>query len=474
MIEFNKVLNNVSSVKIPFSTQFCELICLLLILVEFHYQHVTQSVKKTYFLENTMNDPDKLRCKYFRRIAIAIIFVQGVSGCSGSSDSTTLVSDSNRETNNSTEIEFEISQEELTPSSHTTTDVFFEITVPVYVSNELQVRLYWGEVELLAQWIGDEFWSVSVELPTETEHALEVNFYDKNGDIQLGTVERLFETGMNSAEDVYIAADDFDTVRWDDDSDGVSNIAELRMGTDPLGSNELNELEQINLLDAVTVTENIGYAAAYYELELLTLEYPVDIHEDTFVDNLPYQSVGNTLDIVMLADGNGTYSKTYDLRLAPDAPFHRSSVGTRSELHDTVTWSGIQLLRSSSVFYNAYVEEVFETSNTLSGRELIQQSNGTITGKEAAYEQYGNIRTYSYEIVLDLDSMDSENTCVVLHGNITSSFEQQVDNPSLSEQTVSRSSADDNWVWVSTVDAQTTQGEAIALTERFYCNFQIH
>jgi len=111
--------------------------------------------------------------------------------------------------------------------------VNFTITVPVYVSNALQVRLVWGDVDTTAMWVVDEIWATSVELPTNTENLLAVTFSDDNGAITLGSFEQPFATSANTSE-FQIAADQFDTDRWDNDGDGVSNLGESIAGTNPL------------------------------------------------------------------------------------------------------------------------------------------------------------------------------------------------------------------------------------------------
>lgn len=117
------------------------------------------------------------------------------------------------------------------PQGLSTTRVDFNITVPVYSSNALQVRLVWGDIDTTAIWNRDEQWTASVDLPTNTENQLIITFSDDNGAITLGRVERSFTTGSDQSESLQIAADEFDTDRWDTDGDGVSNLNELTSGT---------------------------------------------------------------------------------------------------------------------------------------------------------------------------------------------------------------------------------------------------
>jgi len=116
------------------------------------------------------------------------------------------------------------------------TQVTFEVTVPVYVSNALQVRLTWGDREMYAAWVTDESWVVADELlPTNTEFPLSVTFSDDNGAVTLGSFETNFRTGANTSETYRVSANQFDTDRWDDNADGISNLDEsaTESGTEP-------------------------------------------------------------------------------------------------------------------------------------------------------------------------------------------------------------------------------------------------
>ncbi len=76
--------------------------------------------------------------------------------------------DSNESTNGSTSGSSDLSIPD--PMAQNSTRVDFNITVPAYQSNALQVQIIWGTKSLYANWVGDELWAASDNFPTNTEH----------------------------------------------------------------------------------------------------------------------------------------------------------------------------------------------------------------------------------------------------------------------------------------------------------------
>ena len=153
------------------------------------------------------------------------------------------------------------------PLVQNTVRVDFEITVPTYASDALQLSVQWGANTIVAQWVGDELWSASAEFPTDTENLLTVTFFDDNGAITLASFVQPFTTGANDLEIYSISANQFDTNSWDNDGDGVNNINELIAGTNPLGAtrvllfSETRAFRHDSIENALTALEALATSA---------------------------------------------------------------------------------------------------------------------------------------------------------------------------------------------------------------------
>ena len=346
------------------------------------------------------------------------------------------------------------------------TQVDFEITVPAYQSDALQVRLTWGDTDVTAGWVGDELWSTTLDLPTDTEHTLTVTFFDHNGGIELASFEDEFRTGSNAAEMFNIAAEQFDSERWDTDEDGVSNLEELSLGTDPFNADDNNPEDTLFVPGFSFLVEP---AAMYYEPETKPLGLPANINEKQFVDNLPFTSETTVNNINLDALGNGTYSQTYELTRAQDITYFESSTGSRLSQDDAVSWSGTFSFTGSLAFYGTG-EHTFETVNTVGESTLVQNGSGNNLLRRSI-SSTADVSDYSYSLVLDLDSKDESSTCSILYGTYFYSFEDNILGALSREFTLTRNSAEERWNWSETVNGMTSSGNASAINNRLYCDF---
>ena len=137
----------------------------------------------------------------------------------------------------------------------TETRVVFDIIVPDFVSNELQLQLRWGDKTINAAWLIDETWRATDIFPVDTDNRLSVTFFDGNGALVLGTYETDFSTGTSPTQTLEIFPDQFETVQYDADGDGFSNLEESLSGTDPLAFTEpaLPPSDLVSVFFGVTV-----------------------------------------------------------------------------------------------------------------------------------------------------------------------------------------------------------------------------
>jgi len=278
-------------------------------------------------------------CQTFRLLTLVSTLLLGA--CSSSSDSSGSSTSMNPATIDSnqndappliegsitTEVDGSITSDPITPSL---TRVDFEITVPAYMSNSLQVDLTWGEQTIPVQWVGDEVWSASGDLLSNTNNPLLVTFFDDNGAITLAHVETSFTTGINSAQTLQISAEQFDSSAWDTDNDGISNLDESIAGTNPL-------LDESALLD---VRESLDFSTIG--------NYSLNFYESRIPEERPYLEqleeslnccVTRTTNIDIDESGTGTYFIESIQSVNFDTTTSRET-GARTTSENSIAWNG--------------------------------------------------------------------------------------------------------------------------------------
>ncbi len=192
----------------------------------------------------------------------ALLAITVAAGCSGSGEPTAGETD--------TELEGESLDDSASvedPLAPYDVQIQFDITVPAYSSEELQLSVALGDEQVLASWVGDEFWSASLAFPAATEAELSVAFSDQNGHVVLGTYRVDYQTGTNTVESVVIAAGLFNTQDLDSDGDGISNLDEVIAGSDPLPNlrvllfTETQDFRHESTEDALQALEELAAAA---------------------------------------------------------------------------------------------------------------------------------------------------------------------------------------------------------------------
>ncbi len=304
------------------------------------------------------------------------------------------------------------------PMVQNNTDVSFEITVPAYQSNELQLLLSWGEFSTSLNWVGDELWSVEAELPTNTEQLLSIVFVDENGDIELGSFDQQYRTGINAAEVFQVTADQFDTNQLDFDGDGQSNLDELIAGTDP----RVDEDSLLTVIDNQPMS--LVFVANYFE-SLLSNERPYMGTDNTNLSEFAGTSARADID----ANGNGSL-------FAFTLPFVRNNNrnGERAVLENSVQWNGSWSFSDDFHLNQRFTSEVSADGDT---RRLVEEGSGSWTGTFS----------HRWNTVVDVTGqlIEGSDYCEVHSGTITETYTTNQDGISTTTLTITRESVDDLW-----------------------------
>lgn len=309
------------------------------------------------------------------------------------------------------------------------TRVDFEITVPAYQSNALQVTITWGESFMNAGWVGDELWSASAEWPTNTDNTLSVTFYDQNGGIELATFVQEYRTGVNAAELVQIVADQFDVDQFDIDEDGVSNLDELVAGTDPtLDEDALLELRE-NFSFNIRVSNDLE---AY-----LTEDRPIVTSNTLAITS--NSSIVTNVDID--ASGNGTVSRNERFGCN-----YRNFSGTRTYSNNAITWEGAWASHDCDYYQSAsitntitYVDEVTRT--------FVQEGEGSNVGT------YQFLNNHSANITARV--VEDSNKCEPVAGTYRIYYRSNNNGITERETIITKEIDDELWRAVRTVTVST-------------------
>ena len=304
----------------------------------------------------------------------------------------------------------------------TRVQVVFDITVPSYQSNALQVRLNWGSYEASANWVGDEYWAASGDLLANTGQTLKVTFYDDNGAIALAEFEKYYRTDTSDAEVYTITADQFESEQLDADGDRLSNLNELKVGTDPF----LDEASLLPIQDYFALSS----------LPRMSVSRNFESHvadERPFVDVLKdrpseWETTNQTVDID--AQGNGTLSYRYIV----GSSYLRFDA-TRSRTSLAIRWEGERNAYDGDYRHSVSVDNsvIYEDDNT---RKYIERIEGS------------NIGLYHYawetSTVLIGQKIEGTSLCEPISGTVSTTYRRNPD-AMIEHTTISKAVDDPYW-----------------------------
>lgn len=326
------------------------------------------------------------------------------------------------------------------PLSETSTLVEFAITVPAYQSSELQVSVVWGELDVNAAWVGDEHWSISTDLPIDTEHMLTVTLYDDFGAMPLARGERPYRTGSNASETVIVPAESFDRNPFDQDQDGVSNLDEVINGTDP----SVDEDALLEIIDFTFVNSESRMSVGRDFEWFVGTRLP---HAELFVT--PEGSSDNRVlqgSVFIDQAGNGTLTR--DDSYFSGSDYVRTS-GTRSRDGNAITWSGTRRAHSLDD-YNHSVDFVNEVSLQTDGTWRFVQD---IEGRNV-----GTFRdTWHSSSDLTAEFVSDYGMCLPVAGTVTiveTSNRSDWANPTVIQTSISKVPDDTYWRMSRTVNGE--------------------
>jgi len=317
-----------------------------------------------------------------------------------------------------------------------------------------------------AGWVGDEFWSTSLDLPTNTENTLSVTFSDNNGDIVLASFEESYRTGSNAAEAFNIAAEQFNSEQWDADNDGTSNLNELIAGSNPLS----NEALQLEVRESYFVNTLIP-ASSYYE-QSISDERPYSFQ----IEELPpadasFNSDRRTHIVTIEIDelGNGTVSDRFRFAGAADRDITiENQEATRTNTGSSILWAGTYERTNSGA---AVGDEIGFSIETRSVSDVSRKQDGTVSR-----HNYGMSNgSFEQELVYSLigNRLNDSTGCQAVSGTITDEITYTAFANGRPDTVTTVSKESDDMYWF--VEVASTEGDvlesylAMSLTPNFYC-----
>ena len=364
-----------------------------------------------------------------------------------------------------TEINNEPTQD---PPTNVTTTVYFEITVPAYMSNALNVELVWGSKALSAKWVGDEFWTVSDEFPTNARLPLIVTFTDAFGDIVLGTFEQEFRTGTNESEVYTITADQFDSQKWDSDGDGVSNLSESLAGSNPL----IVQNDSLEIRDAYT--SGGAYARRAMEIEALIPSLPFFEHMEDVTPlkwNEDYSRYTSGLSDIQTIDmdenGTGTFYDYYKYEEPSDVTVENETADRTNTGHSIILSGAYKRTNSGA---GVRIENEYTIETTAIDALTRTQTAITYFNSSGYSDSIENEFSYTLTGTVTDDSL----LCKPAYGTFSSSIKYRYSSKEAETVKVTKGIDDQYWLVNKTTPNGTVLEEYLAqeFGSDFFCGFR--
>lgn len=280
--------------------------------------------------------------------------------------------------------------------------VQFNMTVPAYMSDALQVEIDWSSGSERAQWVVDEDWTATIDFPSNNGlyYYFNVRFLGNNGLTILGSYDMQFsyEDNAGTTSVIVIDADDFDTIRWDNDQDGATNLNELRAGTDPDVSSQVYPLPVLTTIvhpdnfAGTSSRSKLAEFSAGYE-DVLSDERPYFFHEHEPLEEGSIYGTTRTVTVEIDAFGNAAY-EFEDIWYDPNTTQTRRKVGLRVNTGSSIQWSGTSYYLGSGA-YRGHEYEFSNETRIIDAGVLGQQ--GTVVGGPIGYAVGGLSLTYDIQ-----------------------------------------------------------------------------